>query len=118
MSQAYWDTIADRLQPGAVVVVNSSMVDLDPADATVVGVPANDLAASLGNPLSAGFVLLGAFVALTGLVALGAAVAAMRKLIPPYRTEHLEANERALREGAAAVPALGSPAWPAVGVAP
>jgi 2-oxoglutarate ferredoxin oxidoreductase subunit gamma len=62
--------------------------------------------------MSAGFVMLGAFVAVTGLVSVESAVGAMRQLVPPYRTQHLEANERAIRAGAAAVPAGAAPAWP------
>jgi 2-oxoglutarate ferredoxin oxidoreductase subunit gamma len=112
MSQAHWGTISDRLQPDAVVLVNSSLVSLSPPDARLFEIPANDIAASLGNPLSAGFVLLGAFAALTGLVSVDGTVAAMRQLVPAYRTEHLEANEAALRAGAAAAPPLGAPAWP------
>ena len=117
MSSAHWETIGDRLQPDAVVVVNSSLVTLDPPDARLFEVPANDVAASLGNPLSAGFVLLGAFAALTGLVSVEGTVAAMRQLVPSYRTEHLQANEAALRAGADTLPSLGAPAWP-VGARP
>jgi 2-oxoglutarate ferredoxin oxidoreductase subunit gamma len=116
MSPAYWHTVADRLEDGAVVVLNSSLVSVETPGARRFEVPANDIAAGLGNPLSAGFVLLGAFAALTGLVSLDATVAAMRQLVPPYRTEHLQANEAALRAGAAAVTALEAPAW-AVGAA-
>jgi 2-oxoglutarate ferredoxin oxidoreductase subunit gamma len=61
--------------------------------------------------MSAGFVLLGAFAALTGLVAVESVVGAMRELVPPYRTQHVAANERAIAAGAAAVPALAEPAW-------
>jgi 2-oxoglutarate ferredoxin oxidoreductase subunit gamma len=118
MSPAYWHTVSDRLQPGAVVVVNSSLATLAPPDARLFEVPANDIAASLGNPLSSGFVLLGAFAALTGLVTVDATVDAMRQLVPRYRTEHLQANEEALRAGAAAVPELAAPAWPVKAVAP
>jgi len=118
MSPAYWHTVSDRLESDAVVVVNSSLATLTPPDARLFEVPANDLAASLGNPLSAGFVLLGAFAALTGLVTVDGAVDAMRQLIPPYRTEHLQANEDALRTGAAAVPELAAPAWPVQAVTP
>jgi 2-oxoglutarate ferredoxin oxidoreductase subunit gamma len=116
MSPAYWHTVRDRLQPGAVVVVNSSLASVSLDGGRVVEVAANDVAAALGNPLSAGFVLLGAFAALTGLVSVDGAVAAMRQLVPPYRTEHVQANEAALRAGAAEVAPLGAPAWP-VGVA-
>ena len=118
MSPAYWHTVSDRLESDAVVVVNSSLATLTQPDARLFEVPANDLAASLGNPLSAGFVLLGAFAALTGLVTVDGAVDAMRQLIPPYRTEHLQANEDALRTGAAAVPELAAPAWPVQAVTP
>ena len=118
MSAAYWHTVSDRLESDAVVVVNSSLATLTPPDARLFEVPANDLAASLGNPLSAGFVLLGAFAAVTGLVTVDGAVDAMRQLIPPYRTEHLQANEDALRTGAAAVPELAAPAWPVQAVTP
>ena len=53
--------------------------------------------------MTAGFVLLGAFIAVTGLVSLDSAIVAMRELVPAYRTQHLEANGRALRAGAVAV---------------
>ena len=69
------------------------------------------IAVRMGNPMSAGFVMLGAFVAATGLVAVESAVAAMKELIPPYRTQHVEANEAAIRAGAASVPELAAPAW-------
>ncbi len=35
----------------------------------------------------------------------------MRASIPPYRTQHIEANERALRAGAKLLPADEFPAW-------
>jgi len=113
MDPSYWDTIAPNLAPGAVVVVNSSLFTrpVDVPEAKVFEVAASDVAAELGNPMSAGFVLLGAFVALTGLVSLDSAIVAMRELVPAYRTQHLEANGRALRAGAALLPAHGAPAW-------
>jgi 2-oxoglutarate ferredoxin oxidoreductase subunit gamma len=96
-----------------VVVVNSSLFNqaVEVPDAGVFEVAASDVAAELGNPMSAGFVLLGAFVALTGLVSVESTVAAMRELVPAYRTQHLEANEQAIRAGAALLPALAAPAW-------
>lgn len=116
MDPAYWHTVATRLRTGAVVVVNSSLVtgDLGIERATVWSVPAAELAAEAGSPMSAGFVLLGAFAAVTGLVGTEAVVGAMRRLVPAYRTQHLAANERAIRAGAAALPPLASPAWEGV----
>jgi hypothetical protein len=31
--------------------------------------------------------------------------------VPAYRTQHVEANERAIRAGAGLLPALAAPAW-------
>jgi Pyruvate/2-oxoacid:ferredoxin oxidoreductase gamma subunit len=109
----FWSSISDNLADGAVVVVNSSLFTgtVDVPGARVFGVPASDTAAELGNPMTAGFVLLGAFVAVTGLVSLDSAIVAMRELVPAYRTQHLEANGRALRAGAALAPELAAPAW-------
>jgi Pyruvate/2-oxoacid:ferredoxin oxidoreductase gamma subunit len=113
MDPSYWETIRPNLADGAVVVVNSSLFarEIDVPGAQVFEVPASDAAADLGNPMSAGFVLLGAFVAVTGLVSLDGAIGAMRQLVPAYRTQHLEANEAALRAGASLLPDLAAPAW-------
>jgi 2-oxoacid:acceptor oxidoreductase gamma subunit (pyruvate/2-ketoisovalerate family) len=113
MDPTFFSTIQPNLVDGAVVVVNSSLFTgaVDVPGANVFEVAASDVAAELGNPMTAGFVLLGAYVAVTGLVSLDSAIVAMRELVPAYRTQHLEANGRALRAGAAAVPALAAPAW-------
>jgi len=114
MDPAFWETVRPNLAEGAVVVVNSSVFDLSVAvpEARVFGVPAKEMAVEMGSPQSAGFVMLGAFVALTGLVGVESAVGAMKELVPPYRTQHVAANEAAIRAGAASVPALAAPAWP------
>jgi 2-oxoglutarate ferredoxin oxidoreductase subunit gamma len=119
MDPAYWETIRPNLAEGAVVVVNSSGFELmvDIPEARVFRVPAKDIAVDMGIPMSAGFVMLGAFVAVTGIVEVESAVGAMKQLVPPYRTEHVEANERAIRAGAGALPWHGAPAWPGLEVA-
>ncbi|HEY7105778.1 MAG TPA: 2-oxoacid:acceptor oxidoreductase family protein [Acidimicrobiia bacterium] len=113
MDPAFWDTVSPNLAEGAIVVVNSTLfaLDVDVPGARVYGVAAMDIAAEIESPMSAGFVLLGAFAALTGLVAVESVVAAMRELVPAYRTQHVAANERAIGAGAASVPALAEPAW-------
>ncbi len=115
MDPSYWSTIEPNLRPGAVVVVNSSLFDasVDVDEARVFGVPATSMASELGSVMGAGFVLLGAFVALTGIVGLDQVTDAMRQLVPSYRTQHVAANERAIRAGAGAVPAMAAPAWDA-----
>lgn len=119
MDPAFWETVRPNLAPGAVVVVNSSLfhLEVDIPAARVFAVAAMDIASELGSPMSAGFVMLGSFAALTGLVRVDSVVGAMRQLVPPYRTQHVEANERAIEAGAAAVPPLAAPAWPDMAVA-
>jgi 2-oxoglutarate ferredoxin oxidoreductase subunit gamma len=116
MHPKYWPPVRDRLRPDGVVVANGTLVDEDELAADgrhVVTVTAGDIAAELNAPMSAGLVLLGAYSAATGLVGLEALVEAMKRLVPPYRTQHIVANEAALRAGHAAAPALTTPAWPA-----
>lgn len=100
MHDAYWPSTKERIRPGGVVVVNSSLVgDVDRDDCHVVGVPATQIATDNGAPMTAGYVLISAFAAVTSLVGVEAMVEAMRELVPPYRTQHLEANEHAIRTG-------------------
>ena len=63
MDPTFLPTIAPNLADGAVVVVNSSLFTgtVDVPGAQVFEVPASDVAAELGNPMTAGFVLLGAY---------------------------------------------------------
>lgn len=111
MHARYWPAVADRLRPGGVVVANSTVVDeLPTGDFRLFPVPAGQLAVEVGAVMSSGFVLLGAYGAITGLVGVEALVSAMRELVPPYRTQHLVVNEAALRAGAGAVTALDAPA--------
>jgi 2-oxoglutarate ferredoxin oxidoreductase subunit gamma len=113
MHPKYWEPVRARLRPDGVVVANGTLVDDDLAadGRRVVAIAAGDIAAELRAPMSAGLVLLGAYSAVTGLVGLEALVAAMKRLVPPYRTQHIVANEAALRAGFDAAPALAAPAW-------
>lgn len=119
MHPKYWAPVRARLRSGGVVVANGTLIEddgaLETGDQHVVSVAAGDIAAELDAPMSAGLVLLGAYSAVTGLVGLEALIEAMKRLVPPYRTQHIAANEAALRAGHEAVPALTAPAWPTTG---
>lgn len=104
MHPRYWPGVADRLRPGGVAVVNSSVAGhLEAEGIDVLDVPAGDIATEVGSQMAAGFVLLGAYAAATQMAGLESLVAAMKELVPPYRTQHLAVNEAALRAGAAAL---------------
>lgn len=91
----------ERIVDGGLCLVNSSIVRDEhvPERVRDVRVPAAELAKELGAPQASGFVLLGAFVALTGLVERERLAEAMRELLPPYRRQHAERNAAAIERG-------------------
>jgi Pyruvate/2-oxoacid:ferredoxin oxidoreductase gamma subunit len=115
----YWEPMESRLLDGAVVLLNSSLFDqpVDRDRLRVFALPATDIAAELDNPLAVSMVAAGAYVGITGLIALESAIAAMRESLPSYRRQHADGNEQALRAGYDAVDAGAAPAWPVVGAA-
>jgi 2-oxoglutarate ferredoxin oxidoreductase subunit gamma len=116
MHPRYWAEVTARLRPGGPVVYNSSLPgELAGGRWRIFEVPAGEIAAEAGNPLAAGFVLLGAYAAITSLVEVESLVEAMKQLVPPYRAQHVALNEAALRAGAEAARDWSSaaPAWDA-----
>ena len=112
MHDQYWAPIEPKLRTGGLVLVNDATFTADiHAPVTVLRVPATNVATDLGNPLGGAMVILGAYAAITGMVEQAALIEAMRESIPPYRTQHIEANERALRAGWDLLPANEHPAW-------
>jgi 2-oxoglutarate ferredoxin oxidoreductase subunit gamma len=83
----------------------------DPVELRVVEIPATDLAVDLGNIMTASMVMLGAYVAATGMVSFDALDAAVAESLPPYRTQHVALNVAALAVGRDAVPRRVAPAW-------
>jgi Pyruvate/2-oxoacid:ferredoxin oxidoreductase gamma subunit len=114
MHHHFWEPARAKLRPGSVVVVNRPVfaAELDCDAHRVFEIRATELATQLGQPMSAAMVLVAATARITGLVGLEALVAGMRDSVPPYRRQHVEANEKALRAGfVIASPGL-APAWP------
>ena len=117
MHHAFWEPVRRKLRPGAVVVLNASLFqgEVDRHEQRVFDVPATRIAADLGSPLGAALVLAGAYARVTDLVGIESLVEAMRDCLPPYRQQHLETNEKALRAGFVALPAGAAPAWTEAG---
>ena len=113
MHHEYAGPTLRRVRHGGVLLVNASVWEgpIDGENLRVVEVPASDLAVDAGNVIAAGMVMLGAFCTATRVVSLGALRGAARSSVPPYRTQHLELNERALEIGAAAVAGVVDEAW-------
>jgi Pyruvate/2-oxoacid:ferredoxin oxidoreductase gamma subunit len=94
-----------RLRPGGLAFFDPSLTTELPAveaavrGATVVEVPAADLAREAGHAMAASMVMVAACAGGTRLVGLASLIDATRSLLPAYRSRHLEVNERALRSG-------------------
>lgn len=113
MHHDHWGLVAPKVVPGGVVVVNDGVFegDLGRDDVDAVRLPLTHTAVELGNPVLVSMVLVGAYVALTGVVTLESAVAAMTESVPPYRRQFVPANEAALHAGAGLAPARQRPFW-------
>ncbi|HPH95323.1 MAG TPA: 2-oxoacid:acceptor oxidoreductase family protein [Anaerolineaceae bacterium] len=98
------DKYEPLLQPGGVLVVNTSMVNREPTrkDIKVVLLPANDIAEKLGGQRLANMVMLGALLGnLPTMVTLEDLEAAVKAHLPARHQKFLPANLTAIREGAA-----------------
>lgn len=101
MHDKFWAPVAPKIRAGGVVLVNSATFDapLDEERWRVFRVPATEIAASLSNELGGSMVMVGAYIGITGLIGVDAAVGGMRESIPAYRSQHIVANEEALHAG-------------------
>lgn len=114
MHHEHAEPVLARLRDDGVVLVNTSV--LAPGSVAVgcavVEVPAGDIAGSVGGGMVASMVLLGAYAAVTGMVGMDALSAGARASLPPYRAQHAERNDRALRAGFDSVVPRTALAWP------
>lgn len=99
------------VKPGGLLVYNESLIPARPSrtDIRYVAVPANEIAEELGNVRQANVVLLGAYLAVTGLLPLEAVELALDNHLPERQRKFLESNKEALRRGAAYARAVMAP---------
>lgn len=95
------DRYETLVQPGGVLIVNSSLVDRTPGrgDLRSRMIPANEIAEELGDRRMANMVLLGAYLEVEPLFTLDQIGESLARHIPGHRRALLEANLRALRRG-------------------
>ena len=93
------------LKSDGLMVMNVSMIDspCERDDITVVPVPASEIAAELKSPKSANMVMLGAYLAKTGLFELTEMIAALAEVLAQRYHNMLDVNADALRKGAESV---------------
>jgi 2-oxoglutarate ferredoxin oxidoreductase subunit gamma len=88
------------IRPGGLLLINSSLIDRDSEreDLTVIKVPANQVAADLGNPRGANMVALGAYLGATDAVSLDEVIEVIRETFAA-RPAVIDVNIEALRTG-------------------
>jgi 2-oxoglutarate ferredoxin oxidoreductase subunit gamma len=93
------------VRPGGVLVANATLVRAksERTDLSTVYIPANDLAAKLGNVKMANVVLLGALLGTREILPIDAVKRTMETHIPERRKHIIEPNKRALDRGVAFV---------------
>lgn len=89
------------IREGGVLVYNSSLIDRQSArtDIRVLAIPANDVAAELGNTHVANMVALGGLLAATGVVGVESVMQSLKKVLPERRHHLLPLNREALERG-------------------
>jgi 2-oxoglutarate ferredoxin oxidoreductase subunit gamma len=95
-------TFIGRVIEGGLVVINSSLVrEAPPCDGCrVLMVPANDIAAEIGNARTVNMALLGAWAAGTDVMSVADVARALREMLPERHHVHMPDNEAALERGA------------------
>lgn len=93
------------VKSGGILAYNASLVPAQPsrADIRYVAAPANEIAEELGNARQANVVLLGAYLATTGLLPLAAVEDALERHLPHRQRKYLASNKQALALGAACI---------------
>ena len=95
----------ENILPGGKLLINSSLIE-DKAsrdDVEVYYVNANEIAAECGTDKAANMVMLGAYLELTGVVAVESVKQAFLKVFGERKAHLLPLNEMALQKGAEAV---------------
>lgn len=95
------DKYEEFVQPGGVLVVNTSMVDraVQRSDLIAVPLPANAIAEELGDKRMVNMVLLGGLLANLPVLPLAALEHALRDHLPPRHKNLLARNLEALHRG-------------------
>ena len=102
LNKASLKKFAPRLKKGGLLIMNSSLIDVDPElddSIEVVSVPADELAVALGSSRSANMVALGAYLQKRGYLTPDAAARALPDVLARRYHKTLPVNIKALHKG-------------------
>lgn len=105
MNQASLDKFENRVRPNGVVAYNETLISAPPGrtDVRVLPIPANRIAADIGNPQVANMAAIGGLIPTIG-ISLAAVSKGLPRVLPDYRHHLIPVNEDAVKRGMAAVP--------------
>ena len=101
MHQFLFSKFQPSVKPGGTLVINSSLIDVSTLrdDCRTLLIPANQIAEEVGNGRAANMVILGAYTALTGIVAIESLLASLPEVLPAHRHKFIPLNEQAILKG-------------------
>lgn len=102
-NQLAMDKYFEGIAPGGLCIYNSSLVEQVPkhrSDLRLLGVPANELAAEVGNARLVNMIVMGAYAELTGVVSLDSLKSGLDNILPERNKRFIPANILALDCGA------------------
>ncbi|HEY3425579.1 MAG TPA: 2-oxoacid:acceptor oxidoreductase family protein [Negativicutes bacterium] len=101
LNQPSYDKFVTRIKKGGVLVVNSSIIELNHArpDIEVIAIKAGDIANDLGKPALANMVCLGALLPRLKLVTMESVQKAMTVIVGKKKPELYEVNLAAIQKG-------------------
>ena len=109
MNQPSYEKFHERLRPGGLMIVNSTLVTpRDDVDGRVVKVAATDLANELGNVRVANVIMLGLYNELCGLTDADAMFSAIAKVMTGRKAGLLDINRKAFEKGRELAQALSA----------
>ena len=105
MNKPSLDKFEHFLKPGGKLFINSSLIDKKSTrtDIDVYEIPANDIAAKLGNARVTNVVMLGAYIAASGAVEKKSVIGAIEELLGEKKAHLIPINEEAFDAGAKCV---------------
>jgi len=94
-------SFAAQAAEGGLLVLNSSLIEqpLGRDDCEILMVPANEIAAELGNERTVNMIMIGAYVGKTGSLTVEALADSLREMLPERHHKHMPANIEALERG-------------------
>lgn len=102
MNQPSLDKFEPNVRENGLIILNDSLIErkVKRNDVNAIRIPADDIAAKLGNPRAANMVVLGAYVKKSGAVKMETIFKALEKALAGRNQKLIEINKKALKQGA------------------